>query len=79
MVTGLAAGLVIGLFMFIGEFTPDSPVWDAAVLATVITLIVTLLSVSVGGLITTMSTVAQDPAPPNVPLDAHMKALDKLE
>ena len=70
-----------GFIRAITDLFPDSEFWTGAVVGSIVTLFVTLLGVGYGGLVTIMSTVAQDAPPdpaPNVPAYIHEKALDKL-
>ena len=70
--------LLGGTFAFLNSFAPDSPFWDGAVLGAVVTLFVTLQGVALGGLVSTMSSVAQDAPPPTVPAAVHQALVDKV-
>ena len=78
LVTIITGALLWGMFNFLSHFTPETEFWDGAVVGSVITLFVTIVGVAIGGLVTTMSTVAQDTPPPTVPASTHEWVVEYL-
>ena len=76
MVCFIALGMMGGMFWFLNQFdlAPES-FWTGAVVGSMVTLFITIIGVAIGGLVSTMSQVAEDPAPPVVPADLHSQAL----
>ncbi len=76
LVAVLQLVMILGMFFFLGKFVPETQFWTGAVVGSIVTLCITVIGVSLGGLVTTMATVAENPPPPTVPAEVHTHLMD---
>ena len=77
LVAAIATGLIAGLFLFLFGFIDEQDdFWTGAIMGSIVTLLVTLIGVCIGGLVSTMSTVAQESPPAAYPAEPFNRLLD---
>ena len=77
MLVGLTAGLLVGTFGWLGSFSHMDDFWLGATVGAIVTTVLLVTGVSIGALASTMSQVANDPPPPQVPESTIVAVMDK--
>ena len=77
MMVGLTGGLMYGLFQWMATIQASAFV-EGAIVGGLVALFLTVIGVSIGALASTMSQVANDPAPPSIPESSVVAMMEKF-